>query len=1429
MANGDTEQFVELNRRFRKLEQKSKPEDAAVESYTLDLLLGRTDSFNWSELLKENRVVILGEPGSGKSWEFRERAKILAANGEAAFFIRLDQLVDADLEELFDVGTKDRFLKWRRGRQMALFFLDSVDEAKFQRIADFHAALGKFQKSIGEGITRSKIFLSSRISEWQPLSDEFLFRQLLPVSPEETRVSDTKSKTEKSKAFPLVVCIEPLDREQVEKYAVARGMSDVATFIKALDAAFAWEFARRPLDVADLVEFWLEHKRIGSLTELIEFDITAKLRSRHGRDDFRLSDGKKLEGVKWLAAASVLSRKFSFFVPDDNPPGADALRPLSCLPVDWSEDEMRALLNRAIFDSAVYGRLRFHHRRIGEYLAAKWLSERMAGGCHPLELERILSASVRGRKMLRPALRSVAAWLCYGDEHWNNDVRRLVLDTDPTIHLNYGDPARLSMTYRRQVLDALAELSKNRKRVWFDSSPESLARIASPSIAPSISKHALNRDLADDFRVELFGIVQHGRLADCIDAAFSVVNTQDESFEVKLAAVRAIGAMENTEILKRLHQTVRSLGSIPNAVCIGAVQALYPKTISSLDLIELLRKIGHVKEFSVDFPYFLVAHLQKELKPSEAGTLLKLLLELARTPPLHSTAHKTLEISDHFWWIGKVIPTVLEILLEQKQLTEEETDTAAKALSFLSQFQEGWHFSRQDIGDLNDKTIRHPNLRQNYFWRSAADCRSEQKTEPTAGVQIFGHYEVLKLHSSDFEWLIGAAISRQENRDKELALRIAIEVWDSSGRRTWDLFRLWSLSKKNTVLAKMFRESPYASAFFPLKRFWWRHIRFKFGKWWWIHRFDSVKHRWRWLRGQLILWRNLGKLRSGERVDWLHTLCREGGEGGSSWVSTSWDKLKKNRGKIIATATKQGCIAYWKTYTPPLPHEKAERNTTSIGTVVGLTGLQIEFSEKPTAVVSLTGDQAALATRYAVNELNEFPNWFENLAHIQREAVGTIICACIDAEWNYPAEQADTHEVLHKIGWHGASVFPLVQDKLMSLLDVGDPKNYSILRLTLAALSGGSSPPVQQIAKLAPQRIAMARTIRDKALWFAVWMEIDGEASIAALEMALDGLPDAVELVVCICSLLSGEGMQRPAAVKNPSYLRPLSLRKFIPLVYRYVKYSEDIDRTDGGAYTPTARDHAERFRSTILDYLAKVDAPETSDLLRQLADEPTMHIVRDWILNLLQQRLEKEADLAPWSSDDLRAFSAKHEFEPKNDKELFSIAGKRLQILKWDVEKAENSLREEGQAFTDEYQLRRWFQRKLRERSLNHYTIPQEAEIDQEQRPDLRFEHPRTDAVSVEIKWAENWTLKTLLERLENQLVGQYLRAHNSHFGIFLLGLKSDKVWKEPETGNSLTFEQIIEIVKRRALELMQSNANVFGLEVIAIDFRDPPKTKQS
>ena len=185
----------------------------------------------------------------------------------------MEGLANGPIYEVLDQKKYQQFQTWRKGFNDAVFFLDSVDEAKFHRISDFLSALDRFRDALGDAINRARIFLSCRISEWRPETDvsEVLrrFRQPMIVR---QRSHEPTSAVEVTKAIEsfLVVQIQPLDRERVQRFAEARGVSDAERFLKALDDRYAWEFARRPLDVVDLINYWEQKKELRALTELLE-------------------------------------------------------------------------------------------------------------------------------------------------------------------------------------------------------------------------------------------------------------------------------------------------------------------------------------------------------------------------------------------------------------------------------------------------------------------------------------------------------------------------------------------------------------------------------------------------------------------------------------------------------------------------------------------------------------------------------------------------------------------------------------------------------------------------------------------------------------------------------------------------------------------------------------------------------------------------------------------------------------------------------------------------------------------------------------------------------------------------------------------------------------------------------------------------------
>jgi hypothetical protein len=461
---------VELDRQFHELSPTIDPEHAALESYAAEFV-GQRSVLVWEDLLKRRRVVVLGEPGSGKTEELRSKAESLRRSGKDAFYVRLDRLVTESLTKVLGNADSGHLRRWSRGVGSATFFLDSADESKLRRQTDFLTALDRFHDDVGAGLSRSTIIISSRITLWRPATDTYEFKTRLPVPPTTPRAAE-------GAAEPWIVQIVPLDRDRVKRFAQGLGVDTPGAFIRGLDDANAWGFARRPIDVASLCNYWNRHGRLGTLLELLEADIELKLAETPERaPEDLLSFEQARQGALALGAAVAFCRRFEFSVPDDLPTNTDdTLDAAPCLPEDWPPNLRLALLNRAIFDGASFGRIRFHHRRVAEYLAAQWLEERMAEGCPLTTLEGLLFEPCSDGRVLRPALAPVTAWLVCGEEEWNRYVRKWILEADPALFLHDGDPAsRLRpwrFSCRTGILPTFVCYAKRRFQTVFHVTPK---------------------------------------------------------------------------------------------------------------------------------------------------------------------------------------------------------------------------------------------------------------------------------------------------------------------------------------------------------------------------------------------------------------------------------------------------------------------------------------------------------------------------------------------------------------------------------------------------------------------------------------------------------------------------------------------------------------------------------------------------------------------------------------------------------------------------------------------------------------------------------------------------------------------------------------------------------------------------------------------
>lgn len=1417
--------YVDLDRQFDTFSSDANSEAAALRSY-LAAIEGGVAVSSWNDILKHRLVVILGEPGSGKSEEFRHQAEVFRHNRQTSFLLELNRLVTDEVAAVLGEAGFAEFCRWKAGTSEATFFLDAVDESKLRRVDDFLIALDRLHGVIVQHLHRCRFVISSRISAWRPETDRAeVTRRFWLSSP---------SSGDNSSEPISIVTLAPLDEQRVELFARKLGIADPAAFVAAISEHDAWDFARRPLDVIELYRYWQEHRRLGSLTELIEFscnNLVKEVESKAKHDSLPLE--RAMEGVETLAAASLLTRRVNLRIEDDRDiSAASAVVVRDVLPACWPSDQQKAVLDRALFDSASYGMLSFHHRRHSEYLAAKWLLRLLSNNCPYAEIEEVLFAEVDGLWTIRPSLEPVAAWLAGMAEMPSIErLRQRVLEAAPDIHLRYGDPGVLPLPYRKSILKALVERYKGRVRVSISWDGDALKRLASPDLSVDITAYLASTETPEDLKCDLFMLVAHGRLPDCCAVAITMLSDTATSENLRLYAAAAIRDSGTPSIRRQAFDALIRMPN-PSSRLIGhIIEACFPSVISSEELLAAIRMAPEIRRHSVDLPYTLEKHLGEVLTSEASVSILNGLLVFLHEPPLIEKK----SVSRRYAWTVELIPLCLQLILGKAHLSPEALDSIIEAVRVLeSRDSYGWwdsHNTRNEAKDIAAALDRHPNVKRTLYWRRVTRGREKYGREPYFH-SLQGSHLIPIFSVTDIDWMKREmlrqgctyadrrllldhmfAIARQENAVWRLCLRALpslvgfdVGIWKFVARQLGEL--AWS----------------------PVWRFMHRQRHNGIGnKYWWKRKKQETFDKWFAIRDHYWLWRHRSELARGKFVRVLRNIVMDSTRQQSSREDIDWDVVAQKWGRSISQSIRHGCEVVWRQYKPVLPHEKAD-NFVEDFVLAGLPGLESLWCRGELDFNAISVDDVEQVTRYACRELNGFPVWFPQLLEQRPIDVGRTLMLAIAGEWEYPADQQHVSGVLSTLIWHDIDTQELLHE-VIELLVKGDPKNQQMLDYAIDFIM--KNPEGRAIVTvLAPGReSAIAPPSAPWFLWLAAWLRVDGVAALHAIEQRIAGLalPEADSLVVGVCSrLLDRRGGNSSGGAPSLSYREPACLRHLVPLVIQHVRPDEDRDHSNGEAYSPSIRDNAERFRYLLWEVLRDAESLEADNVLRGFLDDPEMVRNHDWILEILARRRSRRADDVPWKATDVRSFAEKHLIAPRSDYTLYRLICRHLKDIQADFERPEipgarKRLRKEDL----EDSLRNLLHDELKQRASDWYSVTAESEIDLAQRPDLTVSRLGLNSLPIEVKLAnlKHWPLHKLLERLENQLVGQYLRAEGVRYGVYVLGnTDPNRHWEEIGSAVKIDFQTLVARIAERAKALENEHRpGIDGIAVVGIDFSDP------
>jgi hypothetical protein len=1426
--SGDFDDFIELDRTFRDLAMSEEEGDDAK----MVRLFAREAPTGWAELLAEPRVIILAEAGSGKTEEIRHICRRQRADGKQAFFLRIEHVAD-DFETCFEEGDYDEFTAWLASGETGWLFLDSVDEARLRDPKDFERAIRRIGKKIERALPRSHIVITGRTEAWRPATDLLLCRNYLrwdapakqtedvPEPKGENAVATKRGKQRENKHAPFrIVTLEDLHGPQVEKFVREKGVEDIKAFRTAVDRAEAWSFTTRPLDLAETVEYWNEHKRIGSRLDLMRSSIAKRLEERdQDRADARpIAVDRLREGVRLVAAATTLCQESAIRVPDGHQ-NAQGL-PIKDVLTNWNDQDCAILLSRPIFDPGIYGTVRFHHRSVREYLTAEWLHALLVDEGSRAKIEGLFFRRQYGMEVIVPTMRPVLPWLAALDRR----ILDKIVELAPEVLFEGGDPSKLPLDTRQQILrqtcEHLAQPAHGRSMIDY----EAVQRFANPDLADTIRALLDQYAADDDITWFLLRMVFHGDIAPLADKAKHFALTSRAKY-TRVAAIRGVLTVGTPADAAEVRRAFLADGPGLSRDWLGELLTDLPPTDAAIAwLLKALEAAAPKDPHQVDPLSDPLARCINELPLVRLSALMEGLTALLQREPVVERRH--CQISERYSWLASTAARVAIRLIKARDpaALSTATLTALWLLPIASDYgRHDFEGIRQDLPSL----IRAwPELNYALFWQSVAQERAWREREKDERlvdywhVSIFGSYWA--FDPSSFDAIAGDIADRPLADDQLVALTLAFALFIAGKRpRLWR-DRLRRLAAKDEALAAKLESLLHPPAGERTK-----------------YRRQQARWKQRDARIAAAQEKQLEKDRASlaGRVDqirdpgkpgiptqdqhYLHEKMRSAAdERHDRWTDGNWRSLIATYGEEVATAFRDAAVRFWREHDPRTQSQGAPSNTTPFAVIFGLTGLAIEAREVEGWPAKLTPADAKRATRYALSELNGFPRWLPYLYAAFPDEVAGVLLTEIRHELEVETKDSESHYVLYDMAWRGdfarekiaPALLPALRGKRVNLRNLG----------YLLSIEQASSVPDAELARVAARKANARYNPVFSPTWYASWVGVDPVAAIPALAARLAALDKpakqtnlALRFVVALLGGRQQEGRAR-LAYRTVEHMKALYL-----LMAKYIREEEDIERSGKGVYSPGLRDDAQDARNALFSFIRETPGKEAYLALMEMERAHPVTKSRPWMSFHAKTKATLDADLAPWKPSQVKEFNDARVATPTNHRELWYFGVERLEDLKQELEHGDESIASLLQATDQETEFRKFIGGWLRGKAGGRYSIPPEEELADAKRPDLRFRGAGFDApVPVELKVADNWTGPHLFERMEIQLGGDYLRDARSSRGIFLLVYIGNKTsWDIPVGGRADKFEALLSALRQHWAMLASQYPNVEDLAVIGID----------
>ncbi|CAE6767999.1 hypothetical protein R69619_03706 [Paraburkholderia nemoris] len=1445
--------FVDLERLFAPI----KGEDH--DSLDVGILWGKKLGgwLDWNELLTYRRVALLAEALSGKTQELQHRAEQLVQAGKHAFFVRIEDLADDSFEGALDAHAVAAFEAWRDLKANdAWFFLDSVDEARLNG-KRFDVALRKFAKELGvENLGRAHVIVSCRVSDWQGKSDRDALKQRLPYvaaprvaekvadldqellapifSPTDQASRDRRKPSEPHPSELLVVRLVNLTDMQKGQFIRAAGIEDAPGFLQSVGRSGLTVMTERPGDLLDLIGYWKEHARFGTLAEMTEHGIARKLREENAFrvDAMLLTPERARQGAERLAAALVLAKTFTLKAPGEESDPTLALGAIDAHDVlpDWTQAELNALLRKGAFAPATYGRIRFHHRSSQEYLAACWLDRLLQNNCPVEEVHRLLFAELYGVETVAPSLRPTAAWLALR----HSSIREEIVRREPVALIRYGDPKSLPLDARKDLLAAYAELDAkgqlnpeliDQRAVWM---------FADRALDTAI-RDAWNANQRDGFRFELLRLIEEASIERCVDLARTIALDKDQDDYARTVAVRAMANCNDLPGLKLLARDVKATPDRLSAkLAPSFALALYPGYLSTSDLLDLIDRSQPARPYkSEGFSAFL-RDLHASAPDRNAQKQFAFgVADICATPP-HSEVQPRIsvrhrELAKGLWHVaaaelasrgsGNVEPQLVDMLQRAARGAEFRGDEG-QLQPFLDQVKADKAFNRE------------------LMWAEARmGWNGEPREKPISGVWQIGPFGATRLWSidvSDLEWLIEDCRKRTDPNERRIAFSGVYMVLRQEGM----LGERAALVEEVAGFDEAFRadlaeyEAPPQVSHYDLQ-----HEEFRRKQ---EEEQNQAKRSWITFRESLtenpgILsdpdslgsWRS-GLFRLNSLTDWVKARAMRDGLQGPR----HWRLLREAFDERVVEHYLAAMRLVWKFVKPERPVYKGNGTySTKVVSALAIDSLAIDSAEVSDWECQITDAEVEQAIRHGCYAGQVSADWFEKLVASRTGVALPIVEVLLAKEFRSAGARSD---LMTLAAFNETAARPTIARSVLKLLKASEPVDDITFDRALQILSRSRSEvPAAALSRLVASRAEehlVAGNEKRAMRYFGLETLLQPDAAVLKLIQILEQRHDEPDVDLSaraerwLGGLFGSEGHGGYAIGALPQ-MSAKALTHLLKLAYSFVPIREDADPEAENRLG--RRDAAESSRRAVLNALIASPGADAFHCLKELAADPVFSASALRFRELAHGKAERDGDIRPWSTREVVDLEKMHVSPAKTGHDLLRIVLGVLSDIVMGFVQADATSRGLLSLARDEEQVQNWLAERLRERSKARYHVHREPEVAKKNEPDIVISSTSADTqVAIEVKNAnKGWTVAKLESTLQGQLARDYLRTDNRRHGILVVSRHQPRTWRS--AGRTWEFTHLMAHLDVVAQRVECNETGPVVIRAVGIDASEKASTR--